>query len=333
MKHLNALVAFSVAATFSAVAQPTLNLANLNPSVGSTYVYAEAAYQPPGAGGANVTWNFATLAQGTLTTFSYVNPATAPGTSTYPGATSAWDAGSGLINYQDFDASGANELGTWFDGFGYSYYLNGVKFLSFPLTYNTNWTDTYAGTAEFFGQTNTITGSLSAQVDGWGTLILPSGTYTNVLRIRVTRDETTTGTGVTITADNEFHYYVKAGYANPLLESLDQTTVTNGGDPQVEQSLRFLVGASVGVSEVAADAGFSAWPSVTEDVVQVRANSFLSAGTVLQVLDAVGRSVLTERTAQGATHTLDLSAFAPGRYTIMVIEADGQRAALPLVKR
>lgn len=332
--HMRSLL-IMLASTLHAVsyAQPVLNLTNLQPVVGSTYTFSDAAYQAQGAAGANVTWNFGSLVPtGTPVSFTYVNPTTAEGAINYPGANSAWRSGTGaqaVVNYQSYSASSMQELGTWL-GFGYSVFTDPLQQLSFPLTYNTSWSDDYSGTVQLFG-TSTISGSLTSTVDAYGTLILPTGTFTNVLRLRTTRSETTTFSGLATTVESQVYYFLKAGFANPLLEVRTTTTTAPGSPPEVEQALRYQSAGNTDIEGTTATS-ISVAPTITSDLVRVTSPEPFGQDLRVQVIDASGRIIVAPVSVATASVQVDLTLAVPGRYTILLQRPDGRRSTATVIR-
>jgi hypothetical protein len=221
------------------------------------------------------------------------------------------------------------ELGTWL-GFGYSVFTDPLKQLSFPLTYNTTWSDDYSGTVQLFG-TSTISGSLTSTVDAYGTLILPTGTFSNVLRMRTTRSETTTFSGLVTTAETEVYYFLKAGFANPLLEVRTTTTTSPGSPPEVEQSLRYQSAGNTDV-EVNTAAAISVAPTVTAGLVRITSAEPFGQGLRVQLIDASGRTAEAPFIASTSSLEVDLSRTAPGRYTILLQRPDGSRSISTVIR-
>ena len=56
--------------------------------------------------------------------------------------------------------------------------------VEFPLAYGNSFSDTYANEQSNSFEAYIETGEFTATVDAWGTVILPSGTFENVLRVR-----------------------------------------------------------------------------------------------------------------------------------------------------
>lgn len=316
---------------FTTVCQPTLNLGNMQPTVGDTYTRANAAYQAPGPAGVNVTWDFSTVVPvDAPLTLTYVVPSTAPGAANYPTANAAWQTASGFVNFQQYASTSLQDLGTWF-GFGYGVFTDPIKVLAFPCTFNTTWNDNYQGTAQVFG-TTIINGSITSTADAYGTLILPSGTFTNVLRVRSTRSETNITADLATTISGETYYFLKAGYSNPLMEIRNTTTTQPGGVPQVEQTLTYMTASSVGTPELAARIPVTVFPTATDGLVVIRTDSPLDGGTEVLLLDGLGRIVHRHVPVPAATLQLDLGTFRPGRYTVVVTWPDGRRSVAAVVR-
>ena len=178
------------------LAQPTLNI-NSSPAVGFTYSTSQVdlGSTTEGAEGANATWDFSTLLDtGVVNTYNFVDPAGLPDAASFPTATIAY---SGLLEGVEFRAYLKNSA-TSFELLGSAVsspfgdfvipFSDPMKLFSFPTTFNSTYSDTYRNgfSADFgFASTTTsTTGTMSYEVDGYGTLVTSSGTYNNVLRMK-----------------------------------------------------------------------------------------------------------------------------------------------------
>src|SRR4030095_6772358 len=96
-----------------------------------------------------------------------------------------------------------------------SIYVDALDYLHFPLTYMDQFTDSY----EAIGSGDTTTGRIEVTADGYGTLILPSGTFNDCLRLQEVRRDTNITDGVISFESNDtfYHYYVN-GYPEPLCQ-------------------------------------------------------------------------------------------------------------------
>ncbi len=164
-------------------AQPVL-VSTMTPfPVGTTdSIYGATASVAPGSGGAGVTWNLSGLtpvAEGTITV---VNPASTPYFSTFPTATFCAEvnpsSGGSAYIYERLSSSKWEQLANNYSGVGTGtdYTPDPETAVEFPMSYLNSVIDTFQKVG---GSANTVT----ITYDGYGTLITPFGTYTNVVRI------------------------------------------------------------------------------------------------------------------------------------------------------
>src|SRR5690606_38513623 len=66
-------------------------------------------------------------------------------------------------------------------------YTNAEKMYQFPMTYGSSWTDSFSGTATTSGITMTRTGTTEVDYNGYGTVIMPFGTFNNVARLQISQ--------------------------------------------------------------------------------------------------------------------------------------------------
>lgn len=146
--------------------------------------------------GTGVTWNASGLTQqsGTpLVQFIYTNPSSTPYASLFPNSNYAqYDpALTAFLNYEYYQLSPTawENWGEYSPNTAHEIYSNSDKRLQFPFSYGNSFTDTYAKTN--YSNATTVssnqTGSRTVSFDGFGTLILPQGTFNNVGMIRELR--------------------------------------------------------------------------------------------------------------------------------------------------
>lgn len=183
-----------VATTNVLFAQPTIT-SNFNPTFGYTakIVMADTMGVTEGAAGANLVYDFSSLSQvGNEITYDYILPANTPYGSKYPGATlsflSQTTTGGAGFTYLKTSASGYEILGVATAEMQLVY-SNSQVFAQYPVTYNSTFTDNFAGQGtNTQGFTTHRKGTSTSVADAWGTLKLPQGTFTNVLRIKTTQE-------------------------------------------------------------------------------------------------------------------------------------------------
>jgi hypothetical protein len=199
-----------------------------------------------GPAGANQTWDFSDLAPaGVLTIQSIVTPSSTPFATDFPTADLAINDDTGSYTY--FDVSGNDLYILGGAGPGVIFPLsNSEKFLSYPITYNSAFTDDMAGSYISSGITNSLSGTVNFLADGYGALILPSGTVNNVLRLKYTQDYTFTINfgldSVTTTAESTGYLWMVEGNKNALV-SIGYYTTSFVGELVTTKSVSYYPGS------------------------------------------------------------------------------------------
>jgi hypothetical protein len=175
----------------SFLAQPTLTSANCNPFAGDIFTVTTTSSISPGNAGANQTWNLSAMSISGMKTITMSAAVSTPSYSTYY-ANSNVSSLDGTVT--EFYKTNSNSL----QGYGNYYYAssivgtivtsytNPVDYLHLPCNFNDSFTDTYSGSQYHTGGTPPTMvsfGSVTVTADGYGTLILPTGTVTNVMRV------------------------------------------------------------------------------------------------------------------------------------------------------
>ncbi len=215
--------------------------------------------------GSNVVWNFSNAIQvSTQDTLHVIDPSTtiffnAPNTN-YNISNLCFYEPLGIFSYYDemysyfvSDTSSIHYIGNWANNgiyeSGYFHYSDTDKVYSFPFSFNQNFIDSFIGSSIDFsgGGYHAYHGNRFTEADAFGTLILPTATYSNCLRIRSIRhmndsalflnfnwtDTTYTWfqlntNGYILKIENDFgsktnKYY----YSNPLISSLTENNFDN----------------------------------------------------------------------------------------------------------
>ncbi len=313
--------------TAAGLSAQTLTNDNVSPLDGSAFTQAGATYIAPGASGANVTWDFSALDQLSVVSFDYMSPASTPQGSSFPGANIA-SVTEGNTSYFNTSAAGYDLHGIYADGSdALIVYQDPERVLSYPCSYGTTWTDALLSNFELSGYQFERSGTVSGNADGYGTLIMPYGTVTNVLRV-VTVEDYSDVTDL-YTTDYLFttHNYYKPGIRQPLL-TITNAEVTILGSTNTSLGAGWTTNAAIGLEEVLRnDIGVDVMPNPASDMATVVYSGTGEAMT-LAVVDAVGRTVLEQavgRLAPGIQRTdLDVSGLPAGTYTMRALAADGQ---------
>lgn len=320
MKFLCAMILASVA--FQVVAQPTLTASNMNPVVGETFsmaVVSGGGSFDVGGTGANQTYNFASLS-GTGTPVTMV----APGSTGVGGQFSGATVASSFSSYYSFYTTSNSSIalkGNYSSGIAYVY-SDTKTMLTYPMTLNTSFNDAYVNSYTVSGLTTTSNGETSVIADGYGTLYLPWGTVTDVLRVVETDSYTATSSMNTSNVTGTVYSYYKAGVHMPLVTV--STYSTNGfGGPTTVTMLTELPSS---VLEVETSANIDVFPNPANDMLNV---PNLKNGDKLLLFDGMGKLVWSEETKFGQSQ-FSLSEVANGVYELMVI-SDQRRLQTTLV--
>ncbi len=184
MKKIYILILFNIC-SFFIKAQHTITAAS-NPVAGdiesSTYLNKSGLFH--GGSGTSQTWNYSGVTTNTLIgtpPSTYIAMSSVPNNFMFPGATIATDDGSGYYtvlsnNSTKFEYAGLAAA----SASNCILYSNPLKMYSIPFSYGTVSPDTYAYTMPGY----TVSGTFTTTGDGTGTLQLPSGNFSNVLKMK-----------------------------------------------------------------------------------------------------------------------------------------------------
>lgn len=163
----------------------------------------------PGDAGENVTWDFSNLAEIEEQVFEYVDPASTLWDYQFPESNLCGVGQDGYHSYyrvtDDFliiegyaQFSDDSPLDTF-----KLVYDDVEELIPFPLEYGDTHFDTFEGTTQALGFAVTFDGEIDFEADGYGTLILPNGTFENVIRYHFSRTQVNTVLGQSSTVTKE----------------------------------------------------------------------------------------------------------------------------------
>lgn len=264
-------------------AQPVLQYANVDP-IGSSYavhIVTDPGSSDPNISGANVTWDFssATL-ELNQATVSYALPSATPYAASYPASNLAQVisvAGSTIYAYFELSTSQLDILAEDVGSPDPSVYSTPKTPLMFPFGYQDSFVDNYIESGVGYNVTREYT--------GYGTLILPTGTFTNVVKM-----ESTSGS-IDFFGSDPVEQLVN-------IDSDGQATVFEQIDTSVPESGRAIA--------------LVAYPNPVSDRTEVR--GLRSAGT--WTLTDVGGRIQRQGSYTAGTLALDLADLATGCYVL-----------------
>ncbi|MCF8296245.1 MAG: T9SS type A sorting domain-containing protein [Saprospiraceae bacterium] len=326
------LIVFVLFISISIFAQPSLTDALMPSPWDITDLHpADTAFVNHGPSGPNQTWDFSTVnvhfnPQG----YYYYPPAYTLYDSAFPTATVALEIALNPFNYLFYETSTTEYvlLGEWSDIWQLPY-SDTKKALSFPFTYNSTITDTYGGTsAPYSGTAKTITGNFTTTADGYGTLILPSATHNNVLRLKTIDHYTESYTGPDTPVVYDFIRYEWYDCVNkfPLLSIVSFTQTVGSSVSSLKQVL--LSTFAAGLEEPKIDKNeFSLFPNPAIQSTNMSILLIEKSKVEISVYSIMGQLVKrlpTKEYSPGIINEeLDLKGLSKGNYFVRAKINDG----------
>jgi hypothetical protein len=277
-----------------AIAQPAVLNGNNYPPLGrkDTASNSTSSTVSPGSAGANITWNLSTVVAAKNTVFEIVTPASTQFAGSYPSANKVvkctYFSGGAFYHYKLLSSSRLDgvALGVTSSG-ALDYTPNPKTYFPIPFHYNDVFIDTFQLTTSAPG-TNTIT------YDGYGTVITPYGSSTNVIRYK-----TDNGTSYSYTWLN----------TNPLMEIATYYS---------SSQQYYFTGAYVatGISETAAaNPSVIVYPNPATDPA-IRISSNIKDGRF--ILTDMSGKIVREINIRNNQAILNKEGIAPGLYSYVV---------------
>lgn len=336
------LITFLPLTTF---AQPTLTQSAL-PVPGLVYILGVDTIRiAVPAGGINQTWNYSTLLNvgsdttGFISTTGTLYQASFPSSNlaTYSASSNTWGYFTTNSNgfYADGIAGSGSPTGTPISLTPHQLYA------PVPFTYNDSITTTsriiidtvitYIVTynARFVRNIHDV-----FKADGWGTLILPSGTYNNVLRAKITEltwdsayyDPLSNGNYVTVPSfafvPKVFQNTIYRWAQNQQPFYLLGITADSLGDTAIysEHLISYII---LGNNEIAAQENINAFPNPASHIVSLD-NEMHSDGLLI-VRNTVGQEVEKRIINNGKHISIDVENYANGIYQFTIISDSEKR--------
>lgn len=289
-KLLNLMAGSLVLICSVSIAQPTLTATGINPVLGDNLTYFNTNYVSAGSSGPSQTWNLSTMSgtSGGLTTI--VTPASTTNGSSFSSSTvAAENVSSGSDSYYKTSATALQNSGIDAGGTVITY-SNFEDYLHFPFSYTNTYTDTWAATF-FSGYQFWRTGYTTVTADGYGTLITPSGTYTNVMRVhfvQIYQDSAFPGTPYVITYNNDQYFWYKEGVHLPIASVYN--LITSAGGPYTGGNYNST--AAVGINEVSNYITSSnVFPNPAVDLITINFELTENKNIAIQLFNSLGQKM------------------------------------------
>lgn len=273
-------------------AQPVIDFASID-LIGSgfnLYLVTSPGTSDPNADGANVTWDFSSATLQLVGTQTFMPAAGTPYSADHPTANMASAetmAGTTSYTYYDLQSTRLDILANGVGSMDPNVYSEPKTVLEFPYAFNDWFIDYY--------NENGTDYSVSRAYMGYGTVILPNGTFTNVVK-----QASTSGA---------IDFYTTSPTA-PLVH------IESDGSAVV------ALPGTVGIQEHGQASALRSFPNPVQDRLTLANDAPLGDW---QIMDATGRVAQAGRTGAPST-TIDLSSLAPGSYIARIGLGDRARA-------
>jgi hypothetical protein len=231
--------------SFQIKAQYTITSAS-NPVIGDieTFIDPDTTGVFMGSSGIGQTWNYSGIVfspTAAIYSGTYVSSASVPNNSLYPTSNIAENWGGNYDMYSN--SSGAiifngNAVSTSSNCFVYN---NPCAILNLPFSYGSSCPDTYSYTQG----TTILNGTVNTTGDGTGTLILPSISVPNVLKIKAVHHQIVNIGAGTFTIDTQISRYYASVNKFFILSIQSTTTSTSSSlsiDKYVDVNTNFVTG-------------------------------------------------------------------------------------------
>lgn len=313
---------FTALAGLSLNAQ-TLTQANHSPAAGDVFStwQCDSTGIAAGASGAGATWNFGTIITHTSVVKNY-SAITNTNTS-YP--VSGVKVSSSLTN-ESYYTSAAASLNYWGGNITVSttaaslIYSTPAVVAAYPMSISTTSSSTTAGSITVLSLPGTFTGNSNTLADGTGTLILASGTYSNVIRVVTTQTINFNlppfATG-TVTQKNWDYYNVSS--PKEALFTISTSTLASSVSPTSTQTIvtRRNPAIATGLNANSfASINLAVFPNPSSTTVNFATEN--TEAKQVAVYDVTGKLVVKQNLTEGKL-TLDVSAYTTGLYMYSVI--------------
>lgn len=293
-----------------------------------------------GADGAQQTWDFSqlpTIEQSAHWGGNVVDPATLDDFDLYNGANIAMVMNDGVIRYWNSDEQELAAMGQGGDQ-DLLHLTNSNKLLEFPFTLGSTFSDEASGTLYSTCRTYEWQSTSETQGVGYGTLLLPSGTFENVLKVRRISFTSKTETEHGFERENNIveHYWFQPGTPGPLFY---MRSWSNNGCPGSNEGIEAFYTVNQNVSTGTQsfeinELSLSVFPNPATDKTHLNVRTEATITGEIWISDMLGQSVVTvnepAKIENSRLYNIDLSGLQPGMY-VLNLRAEGVHKTQKLI--
>lgn len=306
-KYLSILFLLPIHLSFG---QPVLTQPNTGPVIGESFVLNRFDWDGDSQGtGVNQTWDYSGIVTTSTTATSIVNPNTMPSSSSFPAANTGINYASTQYEYNLINATNWSREGFYAGGVAIPY-QNSELLITYPFEYTDTYVDPFSSTF-VSGGTWYREGDVTVTADAYGSLILPSGTVPDVLRVKVYEDY-----GDTYGGSELYHYYTtiymfyRPGYHFPILSLtnyIQGATTVNYGN--------YIDDATLSIKPETSVASINLYPSPAHHQVSLDLGKYAAEFERIEIYDLSGKLVYLN---QNLPQTIDVSDLLTGVYVVHI---------------
>ena len=306
-------------------AQTQVTITDLDPQVGDYFsLEGYESSVDPGSSGANVTWDFSGLAVAdNELDYDVVLTDGLSGEANFPLSTKAWIAAfddlTDIIFYMGSENNAVVEYGSYFvfdeTVTEINYSDPQIRYNS-PLDYGDTGNDDIAGTLTIETMIlSTFTGDIVYDVDAYGTLIMPNGTYDNALRVHTIQEEIhelSFGGVIQTTTVTAYSYFVQ-DFPIPVLIIEDSESYVLGELTDEFSSMTRLVSYNnvlLDIETLEEEQNLSIYPNPSSSFINLDFN--YNELAELRIINIDGKIAKSKLIRSGSR--IDVSDLTPGYY-------------------
>lgn len=327
-KQLCIVSAWAFVAT--AFAQPSLNSTNSNPVIGDQYTLISGSWISEGGPGASQAWDFSTVTTTVSTARTYTVQTLSPGNATaFPNA----NVQSAGINGSTFLKTSSSAL----QNFGIASgtvqirYSDAEDQMRYPCAMGDTYSDAFAATFSSGGNNFVRKGTATVTADAYGTLRLPGGMYSSVLRVHLIQDYTdSTNIGGTMPYtiyyyNDQYMWYLPNNHM-PIFGTYS-LAVSGTSSPSKGSTTLQSIANSIGELE-AGIKSMNLYPNPANgEFINMDLNLEKNIRYSIVITDNLGREVMNTESLNGMEgynfRSLNISGIESGLYQL-VLKSEGQ---------
>lgn len=327
----------------SLLAQPSIQYPQNAPKIGDI---TEIQFVSPtglsfNSAGPNVTWDFSQLTELSGASISAIDPADAPAGNLFPQANIALKLNDSTYSYCLIDETGFFYLGAQLSFSGYPItmiYSDHRRYIRYPFDYLDTENDLYKGVSSMPPTEIRVTGDSEVIADAYGSLILPYGTYHDVLRLTTIDVEIDSIFAQNIFISEisvtraQFHWYGQNS-ASPLFS----IEIIEGAGPTDTVAYYATTGAGIADVTKGPISQLNIYPNPAEDHVMISFESSRNEVSTISIVNQLGQLMLSSKTPKNNIGTInesfDISSLPSGLYFVNISCSCGKQLTEKFVVR